>query len=189
MSEQRAFDGIGLRLAAVAPGGLLAIRVRADDATARRAVGEALAMTLPTTPSRPSFAATRRLYWTAPDAILLDLDASIGAQALAIDLTSRLASHHVALHDVGDARTRIIVSGKNARTILAKGTGIDLDPRCFPPGAAALTRFAGLTTLLVHQGGAEDGSSEPRYELLIDRPTADWLWTWLLDAAREFEPT
>ncbi|MBL8701580.1 MAG: hypothetical protein JNK67_24585 [Alphaproteobacteria bacterium] len=180
MADARIRDGQGLRLAAAAPAGLVVLRVRADDAETRLALAAALGTALPLSPAQPTGIAGARLFWTSPDALLLDLDASADVASTVERLAAALSGRHAAVHDVTDARTWFTIGGPHARAVLAKGTGIDLDPRALPPGAAALTRFAGLTVLLAHR---DDGA---RYELLADRAVEDWLWAWLLDAGDEY---
>jgi sarcosine oxidase subunit gamma len=81
--------------------------------------------------------------------------------------------------DVSDGWTRIVVTGTNARDLLAQGCALDLHPRVFPPGTCAATGFAGLRTFLWH-------SAADRFDLLVGRSYARALWDWLLEAAAEF---
>jgi len=176
MAETRMFGNGRLRLAREAPTGLIAVRVRAGDSEARRTLATTLGLDLPPSPSAPTVAAAIRLFWTAPDALLLD---GVGATE-AERLGRALSRHHIAIHDVTDARTRFTIAESDAPALLGKATSLDLDASTFPVGAAALTRVAGLTGLLFLR------DQSPSYELLTDRPVEDWLWAWLVDAAGEF---
>ena len=176
MSDRREHESAQLRLAAEPTGGLVTMRIRADDPQTRAAAGGALQLDLPATPRRPARRADLIIYWTAPNAWLLAGD----ADAIAMSLHDALAGRHAALVDVSDARTRFTIAGSAARRLLAKATSIDLAPSHFPPGDAALTRFADLTVLLHCVG------DEPLFHLFADRPATEHLWFWLLDAAREF---
>ncbi len=176
MSDRRDFQSAQLRLAAEPTGGLLALRIRADDPETRAATGAVLKLDLPATPRRPARHADLIVYWTAPNAWLLAGDAG----PIAASLHDALAGRHAAIVDVSDARTRFTIAGSAARHLLAKATSVDLAPSQFPPGDAALTRFADLSVLLHCVG------DEPLFHLFADRPATQHLWIWLLDAAREF---
>ncbi len=177
MSDARSFQTHGLRLSHAPAPGLIVLRLRADDADARAALAAALGAALPTGPARPTVAAGLRLYWTAPDSVLLDVGPDDVAAWIA-RLASALAGRHAAVHALGDARTRFVVAGTAARGVLAKGTGIDLDPRSFPVGGAALTRLAQIPVLIACT------HAEPSFAILAERPLETHLWTWLVDAAR-----
>ncbi len=176
MSDRREFQMPRLRLVAEPTGGLVTLRIRAEDRDAQIAAGGALALDLPTTPRRPVRRADLTVHWTAPNAWLLVGDAA----AIVVDLRGALAGHHAAIVDVSDARSRFTIAGSAARACLAKGTGVDLAPTHFAAGDAALTRVADLCVLLTCV------SDEPLFHLFADRPATDHVWAWLLDAAREF---
>lgn len=177
MSEIRSFQTPGLRLGYAPAPGLIVLRLRADDHDTRRAAADALGAALPTGPARPTVATGLRLYWTAPDTVLLDAGQDDVAAWVA-RLASGLAGHHAAVHALGDARTRFVAAGSAARGVLAKGTGIDLDARSFPIGGTALTRLAQIPVLI------ECTHVEPIFAILAERPLETHLWTWLVDAAR-----
>jgi sarcosine oxidase subunit gamma len=182
MSETNRIDAAGVSLSRAAAPGLVVLRLRAGDTAARGAAAALLGTALPSGPAHPVLGAGLDLYWTAPDALLLDAGDADAARALVERLASGLAGHHAACHALGDARTRFSLAGPAARVLLAKGTGIDLDPRVFAPGMAALTRFAQIPALLVFRGEAAG------YALLADRPLETYLWDWLADAARSLAP-
>jgi sarcosine oxidase subunit gamma len=158
------------------PTQLIAIRVRADDVAARAAVVEALGMELPSEPQRPSVARGSRIFWVAPDHFLLAVGTD--GRATAAQLCDALRVWHIAVLDVTDTRTVFTVSGPAARELLAGGTGVDLHPRAFRTGGAALTRFAALSVLLTQI------SEVPAFELFAERAAEEYLWKWLNDAAR-----
>ena len=176
MSDRRDFQTPRLRLVAEPSGGLVALRIRADDHETRAMAGAALALQLPASPRRPARRADLIAYWTAPSAWLLAGDAA----AIVARVSGVLAGAHAAIIDISDARTRFTIAGPAARDLLAKGTGIDLAPTQFGAGDAALARFADLAVLL------DCVSDAPLFNLIADRPATEHLWAWLLDAAREF---
>jgi len=176
MADTREFKAAGLQLGCAPATGLIQLRLRADDVGARAIAAGAIGAALPTGPARPIGATGLRLYWTAPDAVLLDVGHD-DVRAWITRLARALEGRHVALHALGDARTRFIVAGSAARRVLAKGMGIDLDPRGFPVGSAALTKLAQLTVLI------ECTHDEPVFALLAERPVEEHLWSWLIDCA------
>ena len=72
------------------------------------------------------------------------------------------------------------LSGPCVRTVLAKGVPLDLHPRAFGPGYAAVTAVAGIGVHLWQLAG------EPTYELAVPRGFAASFWRWLAAAAVEF---
>ena len=78
------------------------------------------------------------------------------------------------------ALTRIAIEGPDARVLLTKGTSVDLDPTCFPPGRCARTRFADIPLIVrcIRMSA---------FELIVASSYHDYLIAWLNDAAREFQ--
>jgi sarcosine oxidase, subunit gamma len=156
---------------------LVAVRVRADDFSARSALADAWGVALPDRPSRAGVAKSFRVFWIAPDHFWAMADADPGGVDAA-RLREDLRERHVAVLDITDSRTVFRVRGSGAREILAGGTGVDLHPRAFATGAAALTRFAALHVLLTQV------SDEPAFEIVADRATERYLHQFLSEAAR-----
>lgn len=92
----------------------------------------------------------------------------------------RLAEQDLAVVDLGDGLATLEVGGPAARELLAKGCGLDLHPRAFPPGRCARTRFARIATVIECLDGPE------RFALTVARSQRHYLHDWLLDAAVEF---
>lgn len=82
--------------------------------------------------------------------------------------------------DQTDARTIVRISGTSARAMLAKGVPIDLHPRVFGPGDAALTAVAYIG---VHFWQRDD---TPTYEFAMFRSFAGSFWRWLNSAGAEY---
>jgi sarcosine oxidase subunit gamma len=165
-------DGIEITRAAPLP--LLALRVRADDQGARRALAETLGGSLPDGPQQPTGIRQARLFWMAPDHFWL-----MGGAYDATSMRRALADHHIAVVDISDGRTVFTIDGTGARELLAAGTGIDLHPRLFCTGMAALTRFASLAVLLTQTGDT------PSFELFVERAVEDYAWKWLDATSRD----
>ena len=99
------------------------------------------------------------------------------------DLVPRLAAGlagPAAVSDQSDARAVLRVSGPRIREVLAKGCPIDLHPRAFAPGDAALTAIAHIG---VHIWQIDAVST---YEAAVFRSMAASFWSWFAGAAAEF---
>jgi methylglutamate dehydrogenase subunit D len=104
-----------------------------------------------------------------------------GADGAAFEQRLRDALGHLAsVSDQSDGRTIIRVGGDKARDALAKGVPIDLHPREFRPGDAAVTIVANI--------GAQiwQVDEKPTYEFIISRSVAAVFLEWLIGSATEF---
>ena len=157
------------------------INLRADpaDAAALAAVRGEVGFDLPTEPNTVTRGETVSALWLGPDEWLITTSGGEDDGLLAC-LRSVLAGHHASAVDVSDARSVIVLRRARARDVLAKGCGLDLHPRQFQTGRCAQTGLA-RASVLIHQTGAE-----PAYDIYVDRSFAEYLWTWLEDAAAEF---
>ena len=81
--------------------------------------------------------------------------------------------------DVSGGQTLVELSGPRVREVLMKSTPCDVDDRAFPPGRAVMTVFA-KTMAGIRRLDAD------RWELILRRSYADYLWRWLLDAGAEY---
>jgi methylglutamate dehydrogenase subunit D len=82
--------------------------------------------------------------------------------------------------DQSDDRIVVRVSGPRARDALAKGVMIDLHPRAFGSGDAAVTSVAHVGVHLWQIDAA------PTYEFAVPRSLAAAFWRWLTESAAEF---
>jgi len=92
---------------------------------------------------------------------------------------------HAAVTMTGEARTTIRISGLNARHVLAKGCAMDLHPRAFGPGDCAQTILA-RADMTLHQTAADEVTGAASYDVIVLRSFAEYVWTWLEDAGREY---
>ena len=83
--------------------------------------------------------------------------------------------------DVSAQRTTIRLRGARARDVLETGCAIDLHPRAFGPGSAAVTLLGRAGVVLL-------GVGEGDYRILVRSSFAGYLAEWLLDAATEHLP-
>jgi heterotetrameric sarcosine oxidase gamma subunit len=115
------------------------------------------------------------VLWLAPREWLL-VSATLPADELTGLAAAASQGHLHQVTDVSDSYQVLGLAGNGVRTLLARGCGIDLHPRAFPPGRCARTRFAQIAVLIHH-------FAPGRFHLYVDRSYARWLWDWLVDAA------
>ena len=109
----------------------------------------------------------------APDTWLLLSSVHDGA-ALADAARTGCAKRSCAVTDVSDANVTIVVEGVRAIDILIRGCGLDI--ASLAGDACTRTRFAQLPVLLRR-------ATADRFELLVDRAVAQYVFDWLQDAA------
>lgn len=121
-----------------------------------------------------------RVLALAPGEWWIVSDGLTGAQ-LREQLRAHLDGRDIAIVDLSCALKGLRIEGPAARELLAKGCGLDLHPRYFPPGLATRTRFAqvGVTLACV--------DPSPRFELYVEGSCFAWLRSWVDDAAIEFQ--
>jgi sarcosine oxidase subunit gamma len=85
-----------------------------------------------------------------------------------------------AVSDQSDGLAVLRISGPRARDALIKGVGLDLHPRAFGPGDAAVTVIAHIGAQLWQL------DDRPTYELAAYRSFTGSLWRWLEASAAEF---
>lgn len=81
--------------------------------------------------------------------------------------------------DVSAQRTTIRLRGAHARDVLETGCAVDLHPRAFGTGSAAVTLLGQAGVVLLGLGPSD-------YRLVVRSSFATYLAEWLLDAASEF---
>ena len=160
------------------PLGHINLRGNVSDSAFAAAVAQALGAELPIAPNTVVVAPKARTYWLGPDEWLLVTPARDEA-ALAGALRQALAGVHCAITEVSGGQVVIELQGAQARALLAKECPLDLEGPELVPGRCAQTRLAKAGVLLRPlEGGA--------MELIVRRSFADYLWTWLEDAAIEY---
>lgn len=81
--------------------------------------------------------------------------------------------------DVSAQRTTIRLRGAHARDVLETGCAIDLHPRSFGAGSAAVTMLGQANVILLCLGDDD-------YRILVRSSFAGYLAEWLIDAASEY---
>lgn len=132
---------------------------------------------LPTTPCRAEAGPTA-FVWSGPGQWLACAE-GIEPQEFEARLRSELAGA-ASVSDQSDGRAVVRIAGPRARDMLAKGVMVDLHPRTFGPGDAALTTIAYIS---VHLWQIDE---TPTFELAFYRSFAGSFWRWLTDAGAEY---
>jgi sarcosine oxidase subunit gamma len=117
------------------------------------------------------------LAWTAPNEWLL-FGSLAREDALLQGFTEAFAGSFVSATPLTDSRIGFEVSGTAADDFIAKGCAIDTRASSFDPGALAITRFAGLTAMVMRVQGA--------YRLFFDVSYQAAILHWMLDATSEW---
>jgi sarcosine oxidase subunit gamma len=82
--------------------------------------------------------------------------------------------------DQSDSRVLLELSGDKVREVLSKGVAIDLHPRAFESGDAALTPASHLAMQLWRSGDA------PTFRALVPRAYFESFWHWLAASGAEY---
>ena len=130
----------------------------------------AQALGLPTAPltSRPG---DPTALWLAPDQWLLT-SSTERAEALVGRIERSLGDRLHLATDASDALACFVVSGPDARGLLAMGSGVDFHERAFVPRQCVRTKFARIA-VVVHCVEVD------QFELIVDRSVAHYLEEWL----------
>lgn len=156
--------------------GHLVLRGSRENASFVSGVERVLGLALPGV-LQSAEAGARSLCWISPDEWLLVLP---GEEAFGVEHQLRDAIEgHYAVVNVSGGQTLIELSGVQAVNLLKKCTGYDVDARNFPPGKVVTTTFA-KTQAVIRR------TADTRWELVVRRSFADYLWRWLQDAGAEY---
>lgn len=168
-----------VRLSECPPRGRINLRGDAGDTRFMEAVTGVTGIKPPTAPNTAARAGETTVIWLGPDEWLIETGATEEA-GIADALDGALAEMHAAVTVVGDASTTLLLEGRRAADVLAKGMTLDLHPGVFRPGHCARSLLAKIGVLL-HRPGDQDG-----FEITVARSFSDYAWRWLEDATLEY---
>ena len=144
------------------------------------AVRKVLGISLPGQPLGLALDASgeRSVQWLSPDEWLVIVP---GGEELDVEqrLRDALGDAHYAIVDVSGGQTLVELSGEKARELLMKSTPYDVHPEAFPVGKGVTTVFAKANLILRRP-------TEERWELVLRRSFADYVYRWILDAGAEY---
>jgi sarcosine oxidase subunit gamma len=115
------------------------------------------------------------IIWSGPGQWLVAAPSRDAVAALTMKLGDAAA-----VTDQTDARVVLRLSGPRVRDVLAKGCLIDLHPRAFKAGDAALTSISHIGVQIWQVDDA------PTFELTVARSMFESLWSWLGASAAEY---
>lgn len=169
----------GIAFEILAPDALILLGGDASDPAFAAALDKALGLALPP-PGRLS-GDDPALSWAGPGRWLLWCGkAGSGAEALAALETA--FEGKTPASEVTDGFCALEISGPRLRDLLSMGTSLDVAADALPAGGVAITRFAELTATLL-------APAPERVNLLIERASRHYLWSWLLSAVEDLEAT
>lgn len=87
---------------------------------------------------------------------------------------------YASVADQSDGRIILRLSGPRVRETLAKGLSLDLHPRVFGPGSAAVTAVSHVRIEFWQE------TDQPAYSMAVPRSSFKSFWDWLAASAAEF---
>ncbi len=155
---------------------MLNLRGNPADASFGSAVQSVTGLALPLVANTARMGADRQLLWLGPDEWLLQCPIGQGA-ALEAALRQALAGQHFSVVSVGHGNTVLRVQGPGAADLLSRGCPLDFHASVFAAGQVAQSHISRANaTIVCKQAGS-------RYEVIVRRSFADYLFRWLCAAA------
>ncbi len=158
--------------------GHLILRGDAGNELFAQSIAKVLGASLPMEPLSSAESEQALIQWISPDEWLIVVDGGREAEVEA-QLREQLKGHY-SIVDVSGAQTILALSGPDAINVLKKSTPYDVHPRHFPVGKCVSTVFARGVPIQIRRAGEE------RWELVVRRSFADYIWMWLQDASAEY---
>ncbi|MBB1488900.1 sarcosine oxidase subunit gamma [Oceanospirillum sediminis] len=157
--------------------GHLTLRCNQSNSEQLAAVVRVLDVALPLQPLTSVEKGDVSIRWMSPDEWLIIVP---GEKAFEVESRFRdeMEGHYSLVNSSGGS-TVLELSGNNVVDMLKKSTPIDLHPKEFPVGKVVSTVFAKSTAIIRRTG-------DKRFELVIRRSFADYVWLWIQDASREY---
>ncbi|MBC8130462.1 MAG: sarcosine oxidase subunit gamma [Rhizobiaceae bacterium] len=168
-------SGPGVAMTPIPARAHVSLRSRPETVSA---LGQALGIALPLRPKTSAEADGLAALWLGPeDWLLVGADA---ASRSATDLIAAVEGSGIAAHSAVDVSNRyvgITVDGPAAQAVLSAGCPQDLRLRTFPVGAVSRSVMSKADVVIWRRG-------ETRFEVLCVRSFADYVWAFLVEAAR-----
>ncbi|WP_423823274.1 sarcosine oxidase subunit gamma family protein [Salinisphaera sp. SPP-AMP-43] len=159
--------------------GQFSLRGKTDDAAFVAACARVFGCELPTRPNTFAEGEGVVVGWMGPTEWLVLVEGDNKAAWLSA-LREALAGVHSGVVDLSGGQTVISIAGDHARDVLAKGATLDLHPRAAHTGfcTRSLLAKSAMFIRVVEAGN--------RFEIVVRRSFADYLWQWLVDASQEY---
>ena len=139
-------------------------------------VAEVLGRPPPDTPN--TFVETRFgregavIAWAGPEEWFV-IGQEEGTSGLRVALRQAIPEADGAVVDVSSGFTLLAMEGGKARELIAAGCAVDVHPRAYGPGRCAQTLYARTGVTLLQR------DATPRFEMMVRRSYAGWLWRWM----------
>jgi sarcosine oxidase, subunit gamma len=170
--------GLTVEIREITARGMIDLRGLPDDQAFMAAVKQVLNLDLPTVPRTSTAWGEVQALWLSTDQWLI-LCPRAKTEELLGGLRQALAGSHSLAVDVSDMRSIIRLEGDQARSLLLKGSSLDLLSSEYDAGAARRLRFAEIAALL------HIVSTKPDViDLYVFRSYADYAWDWLIANGR-----
>ena len=149
------------------------INLRGDmaDADFVAAVEKVIGQPLPIIPNTLT-TGSHHVFWLGPDEWLIMMAADDVAEMVA-RLDDATSSMHAAINDISGGQVTLMLEGRDARDVLAKGCTLDLHASEFSVGRCAQSGLAKANVLLA----CLDDS--PTFAISVRRSFLDYLCHWL----------
>lgn len=159
--------------------GKVTLRGNPDNKDFLGKVKDVLGVDLPLTPLTFVAGGAYTVHWVGPDEWMIHTQED-GEHALVLALREALEGIHSQVVDVSDYYIVMRLSGPAAREVLAKGSPLDFHPRAFKAGMVSGTRYANATIQISQL------DDKPSYDVQVRWSFAEYLWTYFVEASREF---
>ncbi len=116
------------------------------------------------------------IAWAGPEEWFV-IGQEEGTSGLRVALRQAIPETDGAVVDVSSGFTLFTLEGRRARDLVAAGCSIDVHPRAFGPGRCAQTLYARTGVSVLQR------DETPRFEMMVRRSYAAWLWRWMESSA------
>jgi len=158
--------------------GKVLLRIHGSEKAASTSLRQALDVSLPLAPNTTSNGEPLVIWLGCSRWMIVCKETEVGQ--LCQRVRDALAGTACIVADCSDSRIVFRISGKHARTLMAKCCAVDLHPDQFSPGRCAQTLFARIPAL-IHQI-----DTSPSFNLYVDTSLSVYAWRYLVDASSEF---
>ena len=158
--------------------GQVNLRGLATDSLFTTTVKDILDVEIPTEPNTVSSGGKYIVLWLGENEWLV-ITPEDQQTNLIKQLGNKLNGMSASITDLSSGQIILRMTGPSVRNVLSKGCTLDLHPRSFGVGECAQTLIAevGVTMRQI--------DDTPSFELIVRRSLAEYLCTWLIDAAQK----
>ena len=158
--------------------GQVNLRGTATDSLFTTTVKDILDVEIPTEPNTVASGGKYIVLWLGENEWLV-ITQEDQQTNLIKQLGNKLNGMSASITDLSSGQIILRMTGPSVRNVLSKGCTLDLHPRSFGVGECAQTLIAevGVTMRQI--------DDTPSFELIVRRSLAEYLCTWLIDAAQK----